>query len=313
MSKKTQIISAFENLDADMLDVLLNDGQSYMDVPKEIFVKELRRYFKAQLDDWDYKIDYKAYPGECSKCNKGKTGYSFINSDNECYMSMVFEENDDDFTDIYKCACFNTYDKEIEEEWLGISFYEEDKITYLPTEKNIRDEKESQRAVKTFKDEITTEGILSADFCINWLESFEHLADISEVFDGKFYRYKKRVKSYINKISSVVDMMRKENIAKEFYFEFCRIPVMSEYHIKDWLIRCDYELNNYKYGFYQECNYLYAFFEVDDFKIDLKSVFYSQSVATILEKYVDWIPYPNPVWEQEMDVSNLNDDGDFPF
>ena len=45
MNKKQLIITAFENLDADMLEVLLNDGQAYQDVPKDIFVEELRRYF----------------------------------------------------------------------------------------------------------------------------------------------------------------------------------------------------------------------------------------------------------------------------
>ena len=45
MNKKQLIIKAFENLDADMLEVLLNDGQAYQDVPKDIFVEELRRYF----------------------------------------------------------------------------------------------------------------------------------------------------------------------------------------------------------------------------------------------------------------------------
>ena len=140
MDKKKEIIKAFENLDADMLDILLNDNQSYMDVTKEMFVEELRQYFKRNKSDYKSENYFKAYPGQCTKCNKGKTGYSFINSQNECYMSFLFEENEEDFTDIYKCSSFDTYEKEIENEWGGIFFYDDDNVSYLPTEKNIPEE-----------------------------------------------------------------------------------------------------------------------------------------------------------------------------
>ena len=51
-TKKQLIITSFENLDADMLDILLNEGQSYQDVPKDVFVEELRRYFtKIKTDE----------------------------------------------------------------------------------------------------------------------------------------------------------------------------------------------------------------------------------------------------------------------
>lgn len=54
-TKKKQIIQAFENMDADMLDVLLNDDQSYMDVSKEMFVAELRKYFYSNTNDAELK------------------------------------------------------------------------------------------------------------------------------------------------------------------------------------------------------------------------------------------------------------------
>lgn len=60
------------------------------------------------------KKDFKAFAGESNYCRKGKAGYSFINSDNECYMSLIFEESEDDFTDIYKCSRFETFNKRID-------------------------------------------------------------------------------------------------------------------------------------------------------------------------------------------------------
>lgn len=312
-NKKQLIISAFENLDAEMLDVLLNDDQSYMDVPKDVFIAELRKSFQEHKDDWNYKVDFKAFPGECKSCNKGKTGYSFINSDGECYMSMVFEESEEDFTDIYKCSCFDTYDKKIEEEWAGISFYEEDKVTYLPTEKNLRDQKQSEFAVKILEKELKNEGFLSSDFCINWFKSYKYLDDYSEIFDGKLYHYKKKVRSYLSAVSYIVELMKLNETAKEFFEEFCSFPVVNEEAIKDWLVRADHTHRHFKYGFEYRCDFRNAVCFDGDIAFDLRSLYYSQNISLILEKYVEWIPYPNPLEEEETAEFEFDDESEFPF
>ena len=58
MTKKQLIIKAFEQLDAGMLDVLLNDDMSYQDVPKQTFVNKLKDYFEiAKSDEEIYEND----------------------------------------------------------------------------------------------------------------------------------------------------------------------------------------------------------------------------------------------------------------
>ena len=93
-------------------------------------------------------------------------------------MSLIFDETEDDYTDIYKCGSFSPIDKEIETEWSSISFYEEDKVNYLPTAKNFQDERLSTKAVKEIETEIENEGILSADFCVEWYENYEKLQKV---------------------------------------------------------------------------------------------------------------------------------------
>ena len=61
MTKKQLIIKAFEQLDAGMLDVLLNDDMSYQDVPKQTFVNKLKDYFEIAKSDEEIKQDFKAY------------------------------------------------------------------------------------------------------------------------------------------------------------------------------------------------------------------------------------------------------------
>ena len=312
-TKKQLIIKAFENLDADMLEVLLNDGQAYQDVPKDIFVEELKRYFSEIKNYEDTPFDFKAYKGVCNKCNKGKTGFSFINSSDECMMSMVFEENEEDFTDIYTCGSFHTFEKEIENEWTGISFYEEDNINYLPSSKNIHDEKWANRAVKEIEDEMVNEGILSAQFCINWFHENEKLDDLSEIFEGKFYRYKKRIKSYINKLRFIVSMFENEKLAKKYWQEFIGFPEITEEYIKNWLKRCDHDLHNHIYGFPYESDFKLKYFEEQNIKFDLESVYYIQNLSEILNKYFDWIPIPNPITEKEQENITFEKDSDYPF
>lgn len=313
LTKKQLIITAFENLDADMLEVLLNDGQAYQDVPKDIFIKELRRYFTKIKTYEGVDLNFKACKGHCGSCNKEKTGYSFINSENVSMMSLIFDETEDDYTDIYKCGSFSPIDKEIETEWSSISFYEEDKVNYLPTAKNFQDERLSTKAVKEIETEIENEGILSADFCVEWYQNYEKLQNWSEIFNGKTYRYKKEVKDHISKLSFVVSMMKAEKLAYKYWQEFINIPIISEESIKDWLIRCDHDLHNHIYGFPYESDFKHGYFLVDNIKFNLLDVYYIQNLSEVLLKYFDWIPYPNPITEKE-DQNYSNDDfSDFPF
>lgn len=298
LDKKSRIIKAFEELDSDMLDFLLNDNQSYQNVPKNIFMEEITRYFNNIKKNNGNKTDFKAYPGACDYCQKGKKGYSFINSDDECYISLVFDESENDFTDIYNCIGFNTFDKKINNKWTGISFYEEDKVDFIPTEKYLRDVKASNNAVKYFENEIKSKGILSSNFFVEWHDNFKFLCNIPDVFYGKKYRFKEKVNVYLTHISFFVKMIKLEKIAKNYFFEFCSFPTIEESKIKDWLIRCDNELSYYRYGFKYDCNFLEGYFDTGKVKIELNSIYYSQSICCILKKYQNWIPVPNPLTEK---------------
>ncbi|QFG53193.1 hypothetical protein [Chryseobacterium sp.] len=313
MSKKLLILKAFEDLDADMLDVLLNDGQSYQDVHKETFVTELKSYFEDLRNNRDYKTDFKAVQGMCTNCNKGKKGYSFVNSEGESFTSMVFEESDDDYTDIYKCSSFKTFDREITEEWIGIHFYEEDKVNYRPTELHIRQQKESGRAVKALEMEIKAEGILSKNFYVPWVSTYRHLHSIGDIFTHKSYRYKNEVSRYLWILEPMAKVLEKSNLARELWQEFIAFSLIDRETVQDWLIRADYHFPNYKFGTEYQADYLQDFFVSGSIKIRLSEHFYLHNIALILHKYSDWLPDYNPLKEVEDFASSEEDDEMFPF
>lgn len=313
MNKKQLILKAFENLDADMLDVLLNDGQSYQDVHKETFLAELKSYFSELRDDDRYKSDFKAAEGICTKCSKGKKGYAFVNSDGESLMSMVFEESEDDYTNIYKCSSFKTFDREISEEWVGIHFYEEDKVNYRPTELHIREKKESDRAVKALEMEIKTEGILSKNFYVPWVKTYGHLHSIGDIFTDKSYRYKNEVSNYLWILEPLAEVLEKSDLARELWNEFIAFPLINHVTIQNWLIRADYHFPYYKFGTEYQADYRQDFLMSGGIKIRLSEHFYLHNIAVILHKYSDWLPDYNPLKEAEDFAASEEDDDMLPF
>lgn len=289
-NKKDLIIKAFEKLDANMLDVLLSDDQPYQDVSKDLFVDELKRYFEDMKTSKYSKFDYKAYKGVCQNCSKGKTGFSFVNSEGHSFMSMIFEETEDDFTDIYKCGSFCTENTEIEEEMTGISFYKDDEVTYVPSAKNILEEKRCESAFSELMREIETEGILSKKFYIPWTEKFGDLDDISEAFTGESYRYKSKIKKPLHTLKYYGNIVERESLAKKKLIEFLKIPIITKENIISWLIACDREFEFLKYGFADTTNFKSGYFEDSGLKIDLHEFYYYQNIALILNKYFEWIP-----------------------
>lgn len=313
MTKKQLILKAFEDLDAHMLDVLLNDGQSYQDVHKETFVAELKSYFSDLRKDRDYKTDFKAVQGMCTRCNKGKNGYAFVNSDGESFMSMVFEESDDDYTDIYKCSSFKTFDREITEEWVGIHFYEEDKVDYRPTEVHIREQKECDHAVAALEKEIKTEGILSKNFYVPWVSTYRHLHSIGDIFTDKSYRYKNEVSGYLWILEPLAEVIEKSDLARELWQELIAFPLITHETIQDWLIRADYHFPYYKYGTEYQADYRQDYIINRGIKTKLSEHWYLHNIAYILHRYSNWIPDYNTLKEAEDFAASEDDEDMFPF
>ncbi len=106
-NKKPYILKAFREMDIEMLKLLLNNDQEYEDFPKDVFLNFLDVLFKQFREKGDTYL--RAMPGCCSKsrgCNKGLGGYHFTGNKSHCYTPFIFEEDENDFKDIYYCTYF---------------------------------------------------------------------------------------------------------------------------------------------------------------------------------------------------------------
>ena len=313
LSKKQLIVKAFRELDADMLDVLLNEGQSYQDVPKDVFVKALHKHFEEVKEDLGSVLELKAYPGACNSCNKGKKGYSFVNSEGQCYMSMVFEEEGDDFKDIYHCGSFCAPEVEIEHEWSGISFYDDEKSDFVFTPEILKDEQECGQAMAELRQEVESQGILEAGFYNDWYSKYRHLDSIPRIFNGRNFSFSKEVGRNLFTVKCVRSDFKLNRKARQRLDDFMKIPVVTKDAVLDWLLRCDEEFSYARYGFDKfEINFRQDYFDDGFNRYRLSELYYYQNISEILRKYSAWLPD-----ESSSSVGSesdpCDDDESFPF
>lgn len=162
-TKKEIIISSFENLDAYALGNILDENRTYQDVPKLLFIEKYREYFKELRDDESILCDFKAFPGKCEGCSKGKTGYSFINSDGICFVELVFIEEEEDFSDIYFCNKFICSSEEIVHYYDGPIFYDDEKVNYELSFDQLVEKEFCLRGVQEIENELLANTVLSPD------------------------------------------------------------------------------------------------------------------------------------------------------
>ncbi len=119
-SKKKRIIAAIEHMDIGMLDLLLNEESTYQDARKEVFLNKLNKVFFNLKKDKDTSLVARIGVCKSTECpNTGCSGYAFVGNNSANYLSLVFKEEEDDYSDIFNCNVFNadSYDLEKEGEW----------------------------------------------------------------------------------------------------------------------------------------------------------------------------------------------------
>ena len=95
MTKKEAIIKYITEMNADMLDILLDDDKSYMDVPKITFIEKLDKIFD-RLKDQGISNFSRVMKGHCGgNCNNGCGGYTFLTEDNQSLDLIIEEENEE--------------------------------------------------------------------------------------------------------------------------------------------------------------------------------------------------------------------------
>lgn len=293
-----------------MLEVLLNDDQNYSDVSKELFIERYKEFFNRIKEFPETELGFKVYPGECTNCYKGRKGVSLVNTDGECCLSLVFEENEDDYSDICSCSSFKTEGIEVVNTWIAPYFYTDEKYDWKPSYKDYQEMAECDKGVKEIKEEIANEGILSASFYQLWLRTYEKFDTIENIFTDKYYKYYEEVGKFVSAVTCLSDFFEKEKVAKELFLNFSAFNVVTADKVIPWLNECK---EIFPYGFYEfdyECNFLQDYIVTRNLKFKLSELYYTHSVHHLMNKYWDLIL---PEEDSSNEDFEYEDDETLPF
>lgn len=105
------IIHFIKEMDIEMLDAFLDDGNTYQNLKKNIFLGKLQDVFKSMQSAGDKKLQ--AHVGKCIGCNKGYTGFSFVGSRSKNYFDMIVDIRAGRVKDLYQCFSFANADTSI--------------------------------------------------------------------------------------------------------------------------------------------------------------------------------------------------------
>lgn len=293
-----------------MLEVLLNDGQNYCDVSKELFIERYKEFFEHIKEFPETKLGFKVYPGECTNCYKGRKGVSLVNPDGECCLSLIFEENEDDYSDICSCSSFKTEGIEVVNTWIAPYFYTDEKYDWKPSYKDYQEMAECDKGVKEIKEEIANEGILSASFYQPWFHKYEKFDSIKDIFTGISYKYSQEIRFYISAVRYINGYFENEEIAKKLFLKFSEFNVVTDDKVIPWLNECK---EIFPYGFYEfdyECNFLQDYIVNRNLKLNLSELYYTHSVHHLMNTYWDLILLEEDSINEDFEYE---DDETFPF
>lgn len=235
MNKRELIVSAFEKMDINMLEVLLDDTTTYQHAKKEIFLLRLDVIFKSFQSTGDTLL--KAYPGICCSedCpNKNTGGYTFVGNNTNSYTSFVFEEAENKIIDIRSCSSLKTHEENVEKNnHFYLEIYRDEEAAFSPSPELAIHLQNFKRAY----DEIIKPGdvYLTKEEYTYWLQKHEELFGIFQLPPTlykpavTFYR----LYSYLKLIFIYSTFEQKSLKASEDYFN---INTENETEVLTWLV-----------------------------------------------------------------------------
>ena len=240
MSVKQQLIEAFKMLDFKLLNKLLYDDKSYMDVSKKSFLNALQKEIKRQEGLKSYET---VEEGICNSCNKGCKAYKF-KAENQPSLNLFFEEKDNTVSDIYLCNDLKV-DSSNEDDWdIYFKFYEEEKVNFSPSINYSINLQRIEKAIDEFK-KLEILGLVPIQEVVYWFEKMNDLAKelkLNDPFITKRYKEYKSIDSLYNEVSNLVHNYTKIDLAKTALKKYNEIDNNDEKSIVKWLLENE---NNY--------------------------------------------------------------------
>lgn len=290
LDKKQLIISAFENLDVNLLDVLLDDDKTFSNVSKKTFVAVYARFVRFIKRIPEFDTTYKSYKAFCDLEDERREGIAFVNNDVICYIKLIFTYHEDEITGIRQCKSLETSEIEISKTMIGISFYKDEEKCFKADKDFYEISTTCQDAVNILQNHIEEEGALSMSSIRSWFLAHEDFYIDKVLPCGYSYSECAEFINYFTLFRKYKTSDEVEELSKKFCHEFYSFPIVHKRNISDWLERVNNEIVRAQKGFWLECDFRKGFFLESHVKVFLPDFYYTQNLGIIMNKYREWIP-----------------------
>lgn len=204
---------------------------------------------------------------------------------------MAFEIFDNEVIDIRQCKELSTDEVVIERTMVGISFYQDEEIGFIPDDNYGMICQKCIAEVKKLQKMRNEEGALSRDSITKWFIANEDFF-VEYVFPyGYYYSKCAEFINYYNLFRRYKTSNEVEKLCKDFCQEFYRFPIVDKNSISNWLSRVNEKVSNAKAGFWCKSDFKRGYFRESHVKMFLPDFYFTQNLGEIMYQYKEWIPH----------------------
>ena len=232
MSKTNIILNAIKKMDINLLNLVLDNKYSYLDVPKELFIKELSSKFE-RLKKQGITEFSNVSKGTCQECYEGCVGYTFLTKKND-YLDLLIEEKDNGIIDITQCTTFKNDEKITKEKNIFLYFKRDLKDSYIPTSLHLQQQKAIEKAENEFKE--FENQIIHLVVIENWVDKWSKLFDDTKDMDF-YYSYLCSFNSTYFAAKYISSLKGENKLAEKAIFEFYNIKITNSKELISWLLK----------------------------------------------------------------------------
>lgn len=285
VNKLQLIITAFENLDANMLELLLEEDRVYDGYPKEIFVQRFREYFdEVKKHPYDAP-PFNAYIGKVYDTPVEQTAYNFINEQGVWAFGFSFDRDQHHFTDIHQQLYIDS-PLQIPVTYLEPHiFYLDDKFDYTETDELSHLKSVLSDAVSEIETELLENGFLKLAFCRQWFYEYLDFYDLDAYFADTLYSFQKKYMVYALGVDEMIHSYESEKIAEKYWRKLIAVPVLTSAVLYNWLLRLRHEFDFGLMDFEITINYKQSVFTAGPLRYDFKDIIFTHNICAILQQY----------------------------
>lgn len=225
-------------MNIDLLDVILDNDEAYMEVSKDLFIKTLSKEFDVLKKQGVTKFE-KVSKGTCNKCYKGCNGYTFLTKNND-YLDLLFKEKNNEIVDLFRCSDFKNEESLIKKNCIYFRFKKDESKNYNPSSYIFSLQEQVEVAVdkfEKFENKITD----IVDF-VCWFKENKKLHNSVKDLHWDYNFVWSFLSIYVT-IENFNELAENHNSAKKALAEFDN---SNEKSIIDWLIK--YEKSNLRFS-----------------------------------------------------------------